>query len=70
MLVILDLLLLCPLTITGSQSSGESLKMEMAQDGFSAVYGPGVTNDQFNSPIKDNIGKNNLFTFLTFREFK
>lgn len=31
--------------VTGSQTSGESLKMEMSQAGFSAVYVPGVINN-------------------------
>lgn len=28
--------------VTGSQTGGESLKMEMSQEGFSAAYVPGV----------------------------
>lgn len=31
--------------VTGSQTSGESLKMEMAQEGFSAAFVPGVRNN-------------------------
>lgn len=39
--------------LTGSQTSGQSLTMEMAQDGFSAAYVPGVIKFTRNS--LDNI---------------